>query len=168
MWKGERGTAISKYLHSKKEKAPGGNPSQRESAPLCPEHRDLHQHRTEGAFQRLNQGSGVVAMEVNYSVFFSSCAPFPCTSGNSNRFFPFVQELLWTGPASSPCTERLQCKATLSPNYRSGRFFISIPKIRLLFACYASTAELEPLAERGPFTGAPSYHGSQTHLLSQV
>lgn len=47
---------------------------QRESTPLCPEHHDLHQHRTEGAFQRLDQGSGVVAMEVNYSV---SLAPVP-------------------------------------------------------------------------------------------
>lgn len=123
----------------------------RESAPLCPEHRDLRKHRTEGAFQRLDQGSGVVAMEVNYSV---SLAPVPLPPallatviGSFSLFRNCSGMALPLPHALKDCSVRPHCHQI------TGRGDFSFPFLKLDYL-RASTTELEPLAERGPFSDA--------------
>lgn len=58
------------------------------------------------------------------------------------------------------CSVRSQCHQI------TGVGDFSFPFLKLDSYLHASTTELEPLAERGLFNGAPSCHGSQTHLLN--
>ena len=59
-------------------------------------------------------------------------------------------------------TEQLHCEATLSPNYTRG-IFHSIPKNRPFFECQHNRNR--NTCRKGPLSGAPSCHGSQTQLL---
>lgn len=103
-------------------------------------------------------------MEVRSSAPLVLCSLLS-TSGNGDRFCSFVQKLLWKPSCPFPqalkgCLVRLHCNQIT----QEGGFSFSF--LKLGFYLCASTTEIETLAKRGPLNGAPSCHGSQTHLLN--
>lgn len=165
MWQGERVTATNKHLHSKKEKHRKEIYVERKPSSLSSPHSGNLQwaHRW-GSFLEMWHWTWAVLPWKWEARFFSSRAPHLSTFGNSDRFFSFVERLLWKWPCLFP--NALE-DCIVRPHYnqitQEGDF--SFPFLKLDPYLCANTREIETFAERGPLSGVPGCHGSQTRLL---